>query len=1081
MVFTRRVYITIPSLILSICFTTQTNAQIPFLTHYTPKDYKAGIINWQGVQEKSGMLYFANMDGILQFDGLKWQLHYLPKKEAVFSIALHNDGKIYVGGARQLGFMKRDSSGLLQFTSLRKYLSDREKSKLKTIYNIFMVKDVVVFQGIKTTFIYQNKSFQVLEIPSHDMFFLGKKILIRKNAQLFEYLPNGNIKAFPFFKELSISSLIKITPLTFNRFLLLDNQRQFSIYDTQVPQGQRLKSIPTLDLVKNTRIQTIKPLHDGKLAISTYGQGLFIFDKKLNFLYKLNKNNGLKSDRVYTIFEDHQHNLWLPLYYGITQVSLSSPISQLMHKKLEGGLITTLNKFQNTFYIGTTKGLFFSDASLRDLKLVKNTEGENWNVYTYDNQVYLARRDGVFLVQNDIATKLASFRFVHSLTKLKYPDNTFVVGTYDTGIWLLKKIRNHWYKIKIKGFEKETRFIQEDDKGNLWIAHFNEGIYKLTLNAHKDSVLTLHFYDKGLGLPSNKNNRIYRLKNGQIIATTMKGFYRYDSSADKFVAHSTLNKPLNDQFCIYTFSEDSLGNVYFWGGQQFPNREIAGLLTRQPDDSYKMTNQVFNKITVATQGLRVDVDAPIWVDKDQVLIGNESNLKVYNSLQANNINTDYQVIINKVVLKDSVIHRYGNIQKTICIPYELGDIKFSFAAMSYEDIAKNKYSYQLVGYDDEWSKWQSMPTAIFTSLPEGNYIFKVKSINLYKKESEVSTFKFRILPPWYRTWWAYAIYVFLSITIIISIVKANSWRLKQQKKILEIIVQERTEEIRTQNEELQQSQEEILSQRNFIEVQNRNLTEKNNQIQQSIKSALLIQKAILPFDSRIKRFFAEYFIIYKPKDVVSGDFYWIEQINDQTIIVVADCTGHGVPGAFMSLISYNLLDKIIKLQKCVVPSEILEKLHVQVVKLLKQDKFKNNNGLDAAIVVLRKEKEATNITFAGARRPLIYQSAGNPSRVQEIKGTRRSIGGYQNLAIHFQNHQIQLPLQNMIYLGTDGFEDQNDIHRKKFSKKGLIETFNGIVQKPLKPQQRILEERLQKHMQDTEQRDDILCIGIKPQ
>ncbi|OJJ23539.1 hypothetical protein BKI52_04020 [marine bacterium AO1-C] len=1063
-----------------MCLTFQTSAQTPFLTHYSPDAYKAGIINWQGIQEKSGMLYFANMDGVLQFDGFKWQMHYLPQKEAVFSIALHNNGRIYVGGARQFGFMERNSAGNLQFQSLKKQLSKDAQSKLKTIYKIFILKNTVIFQGLKISFIYQNDSLHVLNIPSSDMFFLGDKLLVRKEQQLFEYSYPDKFTANNLFKGVPINSLISITPLTPSSFLIFNSQKQFSIYDAEAASGKRLKFIPTLDSVKNAIIQTIYPMSDGRLAISTYDQGLFVFNKEMQLLYKLDKTNGLRSNRVYAIFEDQQHNLWLPLYYGLAQVALGSPILQLNNQQFSGGFITSINKFKNTIYVGTTKGLFYRNAPQSKFKLVKNTPNENWNVYVFDNKVYLAHRTGVFLIQEGVAQKLAGFRFVHSLSKLKSPKNTFIVGTYDTGIWLLQQKNDRWTKTKIKGFEKETRLIQEDSNGDIWIAHYNEGIYKLTLNTRKDSVFKLRLYNKNEGLPSNKNNRIYRLKTGKIIATTTKGFYHYDPSSDKFVPYTKFNKPLKNQFCIYTFSEDSFGNIYFWAGQQALNQETAGILKKQSDGTYQLSNRIFNKIAQTTQGLRVDVDAPILVDNDQVFFGNVNNLKIYNSLQPDNIDTDYQTIINKITLKDSIIYSYGAANTQTLLPYELRDIKFSFAAMSFENIEQNKYSYQLKGYDDEWSRWQVTPTTIFTSLPEGNYVFKVKSKNIYNKESKVATFEFRILPPWYRTWWAYTLYVLFSIVLITIVARANSWRLKQQKKALEITVQERTEEIRAQNEELQQSQEEILAQRNFIEDQNKSLTEKNSQIQQSIKAALVIQKAILPFDSLMQKIFTEHFIMYKPKDVVSGDFYWIEQVNNHTIIVVADCTGHGVPGAFMSLIGYNLLDKIILLQKCLNPAEILQHLHIQITKLLKQDQFKNNSGLDAAIVILDKKEDHTNITFAGARRPLFYQSSTNPAQIHEVKGTRRSIGGYQNLNVRFQNHQIQLPQQKTIYLGTDGLEDQNNIHRKKFSKKRLIELFNDNAHIPLELQKKALEKQLQKHMQDTTQRDDILWMGIKP-
>ena len=288
------------------------------------------------------------------------------------------------------------------------------------------------------------------------------------------------------------------------------------------------------------------------------------------------------------------------------------------------------------------------------------------------------------------------------------------------------------------------------------------------------------------------------------------------------------------------------------------------------------------------------------------------------------------------------------------------------------------------------------------------------------------------------------------------------------------------EEILTQNEELQQTQEEILTQRDFIEKQNQSLNGQNIQIKSSIKAALTIQRAILPVDAKFSQFFQEYFILYKPRDIVSGDFYWIERVGKQTIMAVVDCTGHGVPGAFMSLIASNLLEKIIFQKDIIEPAAILTELHKLVRLALNQDNNDSTNGLDMGIVALEQLNEnETAITFAGAKRPLYYIDATQSAQVQIVFGTRKSIGGIQNERIDFENQHLTLPAQSILYMSSDGFADQNDVLRKRLGEAKLFQTLVTHSMQSLPNQKEALLLLLNEHMENTEQRDDILFLGVQ--
>ncbi len=264
-----------------------------------------------------------------------------------------------------------------------------------------------------------------------------------------------------------------------------------------------------------------------------------------------------------------------------------------------------------------------------------------------------------------------------------------------------------------------------------------------------------------------------------------------------------------------------------------------------------------------------------------------------------------------------------------------------------------------------------------------------------------------------------------------------------------------------------------------IQKQNEIIEEKNRQITSSIEYAKNIQQSILPQNEKIEEEFKDSFVIFLPKDIVSGDFYWFNNIDDLIFIAALDCTGHGVPGAFMSLIGNSLLNQIVNENKIYSPEIILEELHKGVRKVLKQEERGSNSrdGMDVAFCVI--EKKNNKISFAGARRPL-FLIKGKSRELIEIKGDRKSIGGRQKEEKRiFEKKEIEYISGDTIYMFSDGFVDQQNEDEKKFGIKKLREVINTINSKSLKEQKKILLEELEDHKKKWEQQDDITILGIK--
>jgi serine phosphatase RsbU (regulator of sigma subunit) len=325
----------------------------------------------------------------------------------------------------------------------------------------------------------------------------------------------------------------------------------------------------------------------------------------------------------------------------------------------------------------------------------------------------------------------------------------------------------------------------------------------------------------------------------------------------------------------------------------------------------------------------------------------------------------------------------------------------------------------------------------------------------------------------------------------LSMLAKNEKLIKQQFVLLERKVQERTfelqqtkEEVMLQNQELREKQDEILLQNNLIFQQKHDLQRQNEKISEGIRASFAIQKGILPSKDELTKWLQEYFVLYQPKDIVSGDLYWFAawEEDDGTIkkiIAAIDCTGHGVQGALTSMIARTLFDEVVLIKLQDNPALILEQVNQKIHSIFdRQNKHQVESGMDVGLCVCTYQPNSPTIqvTFAGAKRPLFYVLP-NSKTTEVVQGSRKSIGGKQ--IKNFENQYLSLPVDTMLYLSSDGFSDQNNSNRTNFGLANLQNLFAEIAPKPSHEQKEILQTTLNNFMEGTEQRDDILLFGIR--
>jgi serine phosphatase RsbU (regulator of sigma subunit) len=440
-------------------------------------------------------------------------------------------------------------------------------------------------------------------------------------------------------------------------------------------------------------------------------------------------------------------------------------------------------------------------------------------------------------------------------------------------------------------------------------------------------------------------------------------------------------------------------------------------------------------------------------------LGTSNGLIKYNAEGENRAEAEPKTNIAGLMLNKSAYEP----SQIIEVPYDDYAVKVDFNAISFTDPAKVNFKYRLLGQDTIW-RYTSAKYMEFPKLNDGEYKFQLLAANSDNVWNTVpAEISFVIRPPYWKRIWFYAMVLILTISISYSVTKYHTKSLTLAKMVLENRVNEKTSLLQVEKAIVEKIKVEL-------EVKNKNVMD-------SINYAQRIQESILPTKDSIAQVFEKSFIYYQPKDIVSGDFYWFTETPDDYLLAAVDCTGHGVPGAFMSLVGSTLLNELVH-KKITKPSTLLAKLNTAVINVLHQKAHVNtsHDGMDMAICSINKSK--TKLRFSGALRPLYHI---RDKQLTEIKGSRYFIGGYyENLHKTFDDTEIDLLPGDMVYIFSDGFADQfAEQTKKKYSTKRFKSLLAEISALDTDEQYRTLEEQFTAWKGKEEQIDDVLIIGIK--
>ncbi len=1053
---------------------------VPFIQNYTAEEYNAGRQNWSVIEDNNGLLYFANnSSAILVYDGSNWSQIPVPNT-SIFSLNIDYNGTIYVGAKNNLGYLKQDKDGNLVFESLLDKLPDKTIN-FEKIWQIEQAKDSsLVFLSNSYLLFYKNDTFDVLNVDDISskslflrMFKVNGEIYVTVKYRGLYRLDNHKLKFIPGSGDLW--DAMGVLPYLDNKILIYTWYKGFYLYD-----NNRFKKITTpIDSVTSKKVYKTLAFKDKYYAFALSGGGVLITDKSLRAIQFINSKTGLYNDNILSLYLDSQDNLWLGLDNGLASVYLFSPFTLFgnAYGFKKASKIYSVQLFDDTLYVANSSGLYWRRFTSYEDKTkpivrfqpIKNPRGDSktYIVKRVGDRLMCASDLGLYEVKNGVVRYLSNDRTIRNFIRIKR-DTNVILGVED-GLFLFRKRKDgKWhFEGNVANFDNTVRYIAEDPNGYIWASEKTWGVFKIKLNKTYDTVVSYTLYNEknGLhGLPAQYKNYVFKIKDNVVFGTS-KGIYVYNEAKDRFEPYQELNRAIGDTFPITMVYEDTHNNIWFKQEVLLSqNKKIWELgLLKKTDTGYTLVKAPFypfrNKIFSFTQ-----------IDDYSYIIGSENGFIHYDSRIRSKYNVPYNAFIRtvKLIVPDSVIY-YGYSPQKVSgkndlpvIDYKYNDFRFVFAANYYRDPKHLKFSYFLEGNDETWSQWTEEKVKEYSNLRPGTYTFYVKAKNIYGIESSPAKFSFVVKPPWYLTYWAMVLYFVLAGLLIWLIVYLYTLRLRKQKEYLEQVVKERTIEIEKQ--------------RDILAKKNDEIEKKNKDITSSIEYAKRIQTAILPLEQTISKFLPEHFILFKPRDIVSGDFYWFAEKNGKIIIAAVDCTGHGVPGAFMSMIGYEILNTIVINHGITDPAEILTLQNKYIRTALKQDTTDNQDGMDMALCVISEDRKT--VEFAGAKNPLIYIK---DNKLYKVKGNRQSIGGYQYKAIaEFTKHVIEVESPMWFYIFSDGYQDQfGDNPPRKFMAKYFYDLLFKIHKLPMDEQLKMLDETIVKWQNGHSQTDDILVIGFK--
>lgn len=1125
-------FLTINILLLSCILNVQfISAQHYQFAHYSIREGLSQSSVYAIYQDSRGFIWIGTQDGLNRFDG-KTFVKYLHSPADTNSIsdnwiyAISEDiaGNLWIGTRRGLNKYVYKSNTFEHISGKNTESGVPGKNNVygcvagtKGLIYTNTPPYINVYNSNKNT----SEHFLNNTISSNTVEEQSLPIIIDNTGLVWAASPSGLIQFDPKSKKFRNFNHIEgdTTSLANNNVLTIHEDKSgniwigtsggLSVYDklTESFHNQTISFAGT-----DLWVQSITSDLHGNVWIGSQGNGIYTakFDNgkiTLKHIATAKENassSTLNHSIVNYLFVDKSENLWIGTLNGFDKTDLKPPKFTLYRKSNElnavpilDNVIASLYKHRNgEIWVGTWgKGLNIYNRQTGEIKYFSSTlPGKSYIpndyvhvVYEYKpGEMWIGTRDGIYVYHNEAFVPLDVYYKSTLIPNFAGYRIFSIIQDAASNIWVATQ--GGLFFVNMKNFEHEKYTTTQpasntlsddlvytllfDTDSNLWIAT-KSGLDCMNIKNRK---ITAYHHTPNVdgSLIDNYCVSLCYTKDSELWVGTKSGICRLKRGSKEFTYITDKDGlPAN---LVYEMIEDEFGNVWLGTGNglsQFIKKE-GKIITFSEEDGL--------------QSAEFNLRASHRSADGEIFFGGMNGFNSFyparlsqNKYVPNVLFTSFQK-----QNKDGIFQQY--ITNEAYLELEYGDFAFTieFAALEFTSPGKNRFEYRIGKENEDWVQLGNRNFQSFSNMAPGEYRIWVRGCNNDGYWNEKGAFiTVRILPPWWRSNLAYAIYILMLVITVVTIIKVREKALRTQKLILEQKVQERTLEVENQKDEivlknkaLENQNQEILAQRDVLTTQNEKILYQNKQIKDSILYAKRIQTAILPSTEILNSLHLEHFLIFRPKDIVSGDFYWMRQIKDFLLIAVADCTGHGVPGAFMSMLGNAFLNEIVSHTEVVTPAQVLEKMRNLVIESLRQsgDGLLTRDGMDMAFCAINMK--TLEFQYAGAHNPVFII---RNNELIELRADRFPVGHHYTELQDFTNNKMLLQDDDKLYMFTDGIIDQfGGSKGRKLMIQNLRDAILQNSHLDFQSQKNELEKFLDNWMgTDYEQIDDMTLLGIK--
>lgn len=770
------------------------------IVKYPSSVYNAGNQNWMISQDKNHFIYFANNEGLLEYNGSNWTLYPSSNETNIRCVKVVGD-RVYTGCYMDFGYWKRQSTGLLKYTSISKKI-EKKLIEDEHFWNIVSVDHWVLFQSFNRIYVYNTKDDSFNFIDKHTYIFKCYKV---ENSVFFQAIGEGLFEIVNG-KSVLVSNDSRIQK---NRIVEIFKDKEGFLIQTERAGIFKLENkivtkfhfVSEAEIESNTMFSAQK-LSNGNFALGTISNGVYILDSNGKIKNHITQNTGLSNNTILSIKEDSDNNLWLGLDNGIDCVNLQSPIKNYKDDAGYLGTVYTSIKFNNKIYLGTNQGLFYKnlDSNSR-FNFINGTKGQVWNLFEYDNQLFCGHDLGTFIVNHDKIKLVYKESGTWKFNVDPNNKNCIIQGNYN-GLSVLEKINNNWsYKHKIKGYEISSRCFEITDNNIVYVAHGYKGVIKVELNkeftkVNKFTILKSPKKGKNIGL-AKFNNTIYFVGK--------QGMYKLNSKLNQLVKDTYLsdlvtkggyisgNLNIDKSNKMWLFTKNY---IYYFTSGNFDSQ----LKAHKISIPFSKTNPMAGHENI------------LQIGNNEYLIGKTDGYFIINL-------SYYKVKTNNIILNSVSVNKLESSPKNISLSkakelhYLENNIIFNYSVPQYDKFIEVEYQYQLEGFQKQWSSWSSKSSVNFKNLSPGKYTLRIKAKVANTLVANNIEYGFEIKKPWYSNNLALAIYIIIFAVFAFYINKAyhNYYRVQKEKLIeennllLEIAALESEQQlIKLKNEQLVQ-------------------------------------------------------------------------------------------------------------------------------------------------------------------------------------------------------------------------------------------------------------------------------------